>query len=117
MVDEGLHGWVEAVALAQLDGETFGEITGADAARIEPLDEAQNAFDPFDRHMKASGDLLEGPSKIAILIDRIDQDLPNQPARRIGGGEGQLRFQMVLEADPRRDIGFEIGGLPVAGPG
>src|ERR1700730_10806198 len=94
MADECLHGRIEPVALAQLDGETFGEITGANAARIKPLDKVQDAFHPIERCMEAGGYLIEGTHEIAIFVDRVDQDLPDHPACRLGGGEHQLRFQM-----------------------
>jgi hypothetical protein len=116
MADERLHGGVEPVLLAQLDGETFGEIAGANAARIKPLNETQNGFHPFAWRMKTISYLIQGTSKIAIFVDRIDQDLPDQPAGGVGCGECQLGFQMVLETDLLCDIGFEICCLSVSAP-
>ncbi len=49
MADERLHGRIETIFFAQLNGQAFGEIAGADAGRIEGLNERQDLFDAIER--------------------------------------------------------------------
>ena len=54
--DQRLHRRVEAVALAELDREAFGEIARAHARRIERLQDAQHRFDFGQRRAELLGD-------------------------------------------------------------
>ena len=45
MVEQRRHGGIEPVALAQLNGEAFGEVARAHARRIEALEARQHRFD------------------------------------------------------------------------
>ena len=76
MADEHLHGWVEPVALAQLDGEAFGEIAGADAGGFESLDEVEDAFGLFQRRTETCGDFFERTGGIAVLVDESINTCP-----------------------------------------
>ena len=88
------HAGIEAVALAQLDGEAFGEVAGADAGRVEGLHQRQRALDQVDRRVEALGDVGEVGAQIAGLVDLVDEHAADQPHgrdRRWPGRAGRSR--------------------------
>ena len=110
--DERFHRRIEAVAFAQLDGETFGEIARADARWVEGLNKRQKAIEAFDRNLQTGRSLVERTDVIACVINGIDQHLANQAIDWISRGEGQLLFKVILEAELRRRICLEIRASP-----
>ena len=93
------HRRVEAVALAELDGEAFGEIARADAGRLEALDDgerrARRASSGAPSRSAIAGEV---GAQIAGLVDLVDQRLADQ-AHRVGsdGHQAELVGEMVGE--------------------
>ena len=108
MGDERLHGGIEAVALAQLDRQAFGEVAGAYAGRIEGLQDGQRGLDLRQRRTELVGHLRELAGEIAGLVDQIDEILPDQPAGRIDDRQHELLGQMVGQRPLRRNEGLQI---------
>ena len=108
MLDQRLHRRIEAVALLELDGETFGEIARADAGRIERLQDREHGLDVAARRAELVGDRVEIAGEIAGLVHHIDQVLPDHAAGRIGNRQRHLLGEMIGQRDLGRDEGFQI---------
>ena len=108
MRDQRRHRRVEAVALAELDREALGEVAGADAGRLEGLDQGERCLDDRERRAEPLGDLGEVGAEIAGLVDLVDERLADQADRRIGGREAELVGEVVGERLLAGDEGFEI---------
>ena len=106
--DQRRHRRVVAVALAELDREALGEVAGADAGRLERLDQGQRGFGDRERRAEPRGDLADVGAEIAGLVDLADDRLADQTDRRVGGGDAELVGEMVGERLLAGDEGFEI---------
>ncbi len=108
IADQRLHRRIEAVALAQLDGQALRKIARANAGRIEGLQFAQHGFDFGLRRAELLRHFREIGTQIAALVYRIDQMLPDQAMHRIHDRERELPRQMFVQRDFRGNEGFEI---------
>ena len=117
MRDQRLHRGVEAVALLELNGETFRQIARAHAGRIEPLQDGQHAFHHGARRAQFLRDHRQVAAEVTGLIDKIDQILPDHALHRVGHRQRKLLGEMVDERDLDRNEGFEIVVAVVAAAG
>ena len=108
VTDQRLHGGIETIELAELDGEAFGQIARAHAGRIEALQDREHGFRLGGRRAELVGDLRQIAGEIAGLVDQVDDVLPDHPADRIGDRKRKLFGEMAGERGLRRDEGFEI---------
>jgi hypothetical protein len=111
--DQGRHGRIEAVALLELDGETLGEVAGADPGRLEALHLGQNRLNEGRRGAEAVRDGGRALAQIARLIDGIDDMTADQPLDWVGGGEIELGEQVLVQAHVARQRGGEIGHIVI----
>ena len=108
MLDQRAHRRIEAVALLELERETFGEIARADAGRIERLQDGEHGLDLGARRAELLGDGVEIAGEVAGLVHHIDQVLPDHAAGRIGDRQRHLLGEMIGERGLGRDEGFQI---------
>ena len=111
--DQRGHRRIEAVLVAQLRRQTFGEVARADAGRIEGLDDGEHRFHARRGDAQAPGDLGDVVAAVAGLVDRIDQHFADHPVGPGGAGDRKLRGEVVAQRATRRDISFEVGGIAV----
>ena len=113
--DQRLHRGIEAVAVAQLDGQALGEITRADAGGVERLHGAQHGLGTGQRHPQPSGDLFERLGEVPAVVDGIDQRMADDAVTAVGHGERKLCQQVVFQRSRGGKVGLEVGGLSVPG--
>ena len=102
------HRRVEAVALAELNGQAFGEIARPNSGRLEALHDGEHALDIGDRCAKPLGDPFEIGADIARLVDLVDQREADQAVARVVDGQSELVGEMVGERLLAGDEGLEI---------
>ncbi len=117
MFDQSRHRRIETVAFLELDREAFGEIAGANARRIEALQNRERRFDLARRRAELLGDRGEIAGEIAGLVDEIDEILPDHPPRGIGDCHHHLSGKMIGKRRLGRDESFEIIIVAVAAAG
>ena len=96
--DENFHRRIVAVALLELDRQTFGEIARADAGGIEALHQRQNRSVSRQIGVQPVGDVGDALAQIAGLVDPVDDRLADEPAAGIGAGERELLGEMLVQA-------------------
>ncbi len=111
------HRRIEAVAVPELDGETFGEIARAHAGRIERLQDGEHGLDVGARRAELVGDGVEIAGEVAGLVHHIDQVLPDHAAGRIGNRQRHLLGEMRGQRDLGGDESFQIIGAVLAAAG
>jgi hypothetical protein len=105
---QGLHRRIEPVALAQLNAQAFSEVTCTDAGRLETLDQPQGRLGLLGRNPEPGRELHQILGEISGLVEIVDQVLADRAERRIGGGEIELRLQMLAQA---RRLGEHVSQL------
>ena len=108
MLDQRLHGGIEAIALPQLNGNAFCEIACAHTGWIETLQDSQHRLDLGERRTKLLGRLGQVLGQIASLVDQVDQVPPDHAADRIDNCERQLLGEMIDQRDLGRHEGFQV---------
>ncbi len=97
------------VEQAQLHAEAFGQAARADADRVEVLDEVQDRLDILERgdqiRLQGCLDVFKRNRQIAVLADRFDQCLPDQPVPATQVAQVQLPVQMFAKVQ-RRGLAF-----------
>jgi len=85
----------------QLQQEAFSEVAGADARRVEPLDEPERLLNLLDGHVVAevAGHVVQRDvlGQIAVVVEVVDDVLGQRPEGRIGVEEAELLGQLVVE--------------------
>ena len=102
------HRGIEPVALAQLNGEAFGEIARAYARRIEALQPRQHRLDPRERRPELFAGLGEIAGEIAGFVDEIDEILRDHALGRIGESKHDLLGEMAGKRRLLGDEGLEV---------
>ena len=95
MLDQRLHGRIEAIALLELYGKTFREIAGANTRRIEALKDRQHCFDLSTRGAELLRHRPNITAEVAGVVHEIDQVLADHAPHRIGHGKRELFGQMI----------------------
>ena len=108
IVEQGLNRRVQAVALPQLDRQTFAEVPGEDAGRIEALDPQQNPLDMLQVAVQLLGKIGKAAGDVAGGIQQIDQRQPDQPVHRIGQIDIHLADQVIAQAEIAAERLFEV---------
>src|SRR5918992_3726886 len=114
MAQQGADLRIEAILLLELQGETFCQVAGEYAGRIERLELTKNALDHRQRRAELVRESLEICRKVPSLVHEIDQELANQPFNRVLQREARLIGEMLLECDLARHKRFEIAAFAVA---
>ena len=117
MLHQNAHGGIEAVAILELEGQTFGQVAGADAGRIEGLQDRQHGLHVAQRRAELVGDILQVAGQVAGLVHHIDQILPDHAAGRIGNGQGHLLGEMIAKRGLGGDESFQIVAAVLAARG
>ena len=122
MVQQGLHGRVQPVAVGQLQHQAFADIPGEDAHGIEALQLLQHGLHQGFAAAQAGGHLPGFQAQIPPLVHPVDQDHGNGP---LGGGQAQdlqLFGEVIGEGElpgqnPFEAVGLHVPAAAVAGPG
>ena len=91
MLDQRRHRRIEAVALDQLQFQTFGHAARHHAGRLEALTAPQHVLDQIEAAAEPFGDFVQRDAQIARLVHAVDQDLGDG---HVGGGE--MRDQRLI---------------------
>ncbi len=114
MLHQRLHRRIEAVAILELDGKTFGEIARAHAGRIERLQDGEHGLDVGARRAQLGGDGVEIAGKVAGFVHHVDQVLRDHAAGRIGNRQRHLGGEVGGEREFGGDESFQVIGAVVA---
>ncbi len=91
----------------ELEQQAFPQVAGADARRVEPLDQKQGLLGLLDadRAIQVADDILERQPEIAALVQVVDDVLGQGVHLGIAIEEAELIDQVVVErSGPRRHI-------------
>jgi len=109
MVADDLDGGlIVRLLLEQLDQQAFPQVAGADADRIETLDDSEDALNGGDVDLQALGDRLDGGAQVADGIDVPDDVLPDDLFLGRKRRETELGEEVVGQA-LKIDLGPLIG--------
>ena len=88
----------------ELQRQALLQIAGADADRIEALQQAQRALDFFDRPRPHARDLVHRGDQVAVVVEVADDRLADLAHQLVVVGlDGQLPAQMVGQRAARRE--------------
>ena len=73
------HRRIVTVGFAQLNRETFCEVTRSDARRVETLDDVEDFLGPPWRRPNPGGDLLDRIAEISSVVDGVDNRVADHP--------------------------------------
>ncbi|MEY9584643.1 hypothetical protein ABIA15_003400 [Sinorhizobium fredii] len=111
--DKCLHGGIEAIAQAQLNGEAFAERAGEDAGRIELLQHEKDARHICRARSKPCRRFSDLRMQIARFVELVDEMLGNQPVGGGGKRKCDLLEQRLAQGLPAGDEIVEIISLAV----
>ena len=82
VVEQGLHGRIEPIALGELQRETFAYVTGEHTHGIKALQARQHAVSPLQRAAEPRGHLGGIDPQIAALVDGVEHHRSDRSVRR-----------------------------------
>jgi len=97
VIEHDSHGRVEAIAVAQLQRQAFGQIAREYTGWIEALQLSQRRIDARPRTSETFGKRREIVRQIAGFIHHGDEILPDNSIDRIRQAHRQLRLQMLVQ--------------------
>ena len=119
ILDQGLHGRIEAVAVVQLEGEAFAEVAGENTRRIAILGAHQDRLDLGLGNAQPFGDLLEFGPQVAGLVEAVDEEAGDHALAGIGENHVDLVRQVFAQGlFPGKPL-FDVERFPLeaaAGP-
>ena len=122
MVEQGLHGRVQPIAVRQLEHEAFADIPGEDAHGIEALKLLQHGLHQGLAAAQPTSHLDGLQAEVAALVHTVDEDHGHGPLGRGQTQHLQLLGQVIRQGDlPSEDalqpVGVHVPAAAVAGLG
>ena len=101
VLDQRLHGRVEAVAFLELQRQAFLQRTGHHPGRLEALHQLDHALNAVLGHAQLLGRGVHFQTQIAVLLHHFGQPRPDKPGLGVSNRHGKLGQQVIFQRDRR----------------
>ena len=107
IVEHSLHRRIQPAAVAQLQGQAFGNRARHHTGRVKALADAEHGLDIRDVGAERFRDVLKRRAQVAGLVGLVDQARGDQPVSAREAGEIQLHVQVFGQ----RHIAGKVRGI------
>src|SRR5205807_6116901 len=119
VVEQSPHRRIEPVAVAQLQGETFRQIAGENARRVELLQPGKNRFDSPRLAAEELRHAIQTGAQVTCFVEQIEKVKRDDPVGRVAEIGPDLLQEMLAQSAwaGRRLFDLETAGAvhrPVA---